>query len=69
MNPSFEKSEEVGRRSPCVGQCQLNGSQICSGCFRSRQEIGCWSVACVREKERIIERANARRKAAKPSVF
>lgn len=32
-------------KSPCVGNCCLNQSDVCVGCFRSLQEIKSWSVA------------------------
>ncbi|MDO9238420.1 MAG: DUF1289 domain-containing protein, partial [Methylicorpusculum sp.] len=32
-------------KSPCVGNCCLNESDVCVGCFRSLQEIKSWSVA------------------------
>lgn len=32
-------------KSPCVGNCCLNESDMCMGCFRTLQEIKNWSVA------------------------
>ncbi|TWT83036.1 hypothetical protein CA13_44990 [Planctomycetes bacterium CA13] len=58
----FEPTTSLGATpSPCVGKCILNDHQVCTGCFRSRSEIGSWSMVADPEKRRIVERAETRR--------
>lgn len=35
--------------SPCIGVCKLDGDDICIGCFRSQDEIACWTQMSDRE--------------------
>jgi len=46
-----ELDEEL---SPCVGVCQYNDEDLCSGCFRTSKEISQWSAMPIKEKKRII---------------
>lgn len=46
--------------SPCVAICDTAGTDLCTGCFRTLDEIGGWSLASDEEKYRIIARAQAR---------
>ena len=44
-------------KSPCVGFCQLcEIKAYCRGCYRTRDEIGSWSLASDEEKTAIISR-------------
>ncbi|TWT75417.1 DUF1289 domain-containing protein [Allorhodopirellula solitaria] len=51
-------------RSPCTGICLLNEREICTGCHRSRSEIGRWSIASSEEKRSILGAVRSRRFAA-----
>lgn len=51
-------------RSPCVGICQIDHQQICTGCHRSLDEIGRWSIASNDEKRSILADVQLRRFAA-----
>lgn len=52
--------------SPCVSICALDDDEICSGCYRTADEITDWFMASNDEKREIIARAAARRDAASP---
>lgn len=52
--------------SPCVSICALGDDEICTGCYRSADEITDWFLASTGEKRDIIARAAARRDAASP---
>lgn len=48
MRPKIESvadPQTSSVESPCCGVCQLNAAQICTGCFRSIDEIIDWSTA------------------------
>ena len=54
--------------SPCVGTCKLDGTGVyCTGCLRTRSEIGVWSTASSAEKRAILAKLQARRNAEKGS--
>tara|TARA_B100000787_G_C16134409_1_gene268934 strand:- start:78 stop:260 length:183 start_codon:yes stop_codon:yes gene_type:complete len=40
--------------SPCVGVCQYNDEDLCSGCFRTSEEISKWFDMTINEKKKII---------------
>lgn len=48
-------------QSPCVRNCCLNEADICLGCFRSLEEIICWSRADDEAKTQILTRVAERR--------
>lgn len=52
--------------SPCVSICALGDDEICTGCYRSADEITDWFLASTDAKRDIITRAAARRDAASP---
>ncbi|KRO77640.1 DUF1289 domain-containing protein [Methylophilaceae bacterium] len=41
--------------SPCVGVCQYNDEEFCSGCFRTAYEISEWSMMSKETKRKVIE--------------
>lgn len=47
--------------SPCIEVCQINSQQICIGCYRSLQEIACWSQLSEAAKQQVILNAQQRR--------
>ena len=53
--------------SPCVRNCCLNESDICLGCFRSLSEIVSWNGLDAKEKQAVLDLAEARRRAASRS--
>lgn len=51
--------------SPCIGICELDHNDLCSGCLRSREEITAWFTATDQDKQRILEKV-AIRQIARP---
>jgi len=47
--------------SPCVGQCGLDESDTCVGCYRLASEIGGWLNKSEQEKLAIVVRSAARK--------
>ncbi len=53
--------------SPCVSVCQMNiKSQLCDGCFRTRDEIAQWSAADNAAKQAVWQRIEQRIAATNP---
>ena len=50
----MSKEEHDNDLSPCVGVCQYNDEDLCSGCFRSSKEISQWFSMTMEEKKKII---------------
>ena len=40
--------------SPCVGICQYNEQDLCSGCFRTSNEISQWFDMTQEEKKKVM---------------
>jgi len=40
--------------SPCVGVCQYNEEDLCSGCFRTSKEISQWFDLTLEEKKKVM---------------
>jgi predicted Fe-S protein YdhL (DUF1289 family) len=52
--------------SPCVNVCRMNDATgLCEGCFRTLDEIACWSGLAREEKLAVRARAEARKRAAR----
>ena len=48
--------------SPCVNKCNYNYiEKICSGCYRTIQEIMAWPSLSNKEKELVLLKANERK--------
>ena len=70
-NPSDEISlkQNVGAASdpgdevpsPCIQICAVDPDGVCIGCFRTLDEIACWSTASNREKELILHQTAIRK--------
>ncbi|MCP3849041.1 MAG: DUF1289 domain-containing protein [Gammaproteobacteria bacterium] len=60
---------EQAPNSPCIRNCCLNEEDICIGCFRSIDEIMCWSASSTQEKIAILERIQERKKIDKTSIL
>lgn len=64
-------SDDVWRRkeiqSPCVKLCVIQPqTRLCSGCFRSIDEIATWSRMSPEERSAIMQDLPARAQAARP---
>lgn len=53
-------------QSPCISICALDEQDICTGCYRSAEEITDWFMATAQQKREILERARARLREANP---
>ncbi len=47
-------------KSPCISVCVLNDQDVCTGCYRSVDEITEWMMASPEKKREIIARARER---------
>ncbi|MDX1974421.1 MAG: DUF1289 domain-containing protein [Rickettsiales bacterium] len=53
--------------SPCISVCTLDDiTDICIGCYRTRQEIADWPAASDAARLAIVERCQARKSLEKP---
>lgn len=59
----FEGVVEEPVKSPCISVCALDEEDVCTGCYRSLQEIRDWSSASNVRRREIIGLANGRCKA------
>jgi predicted Fe-S protein YdhL (DUF1289 family) len=51
--------------SPCINVCRMDGrSGFCEGCFRTIDEIACWSGYTREEKLAVLAKLEPRRRAA-----
>ena len=47
--------------SPCNGVCAVDpGTDLCSGCFRTLDEISGWGAASDEERREVLKRASQR---------
>lgn len=60
-NPANVSSTPTPPRSPCIGICQIDDHGTCSGCYRTLDEIGRWSIASNTEKHAILAKLRERR--------
>lgn len=49
-------------KSPCIRNCCLDKKDICLGCGRTLDEIKGWQAASNSEKQKILNKANKRKK-------
>lgn len=51
--------------SPCISICQMDPvSEMCLGCYRTRQEIASWSRMDMAEQKNLVAELQDRRAAA-----
>jgi len=62
----MSSDQAVQPASPCVSICALGDDEVCSGCYRTADEITDWFLAGNDEKRDILARAAARREEASP---
>jgi predicted Fe-S protein YdhL (DUF1289 family) len=52
--------------SPCINVCRMDArTGLCEGCFRTIDEIACWSGATREEKLAVLAKLEARKRAAR----
>jgi predicted Fe-S protein YdhL (DUF1289 family) len=47
--------------SPCISVCALGSDGLCSGCLRTREEIGSWMRMSAAEQWALLAELDARR--------
>jgi predicted Fe-S protein YdhL (DUF1289 family) len=51
--------------SPCINVCRMDERRgLCEGCFRTIDEIACWSGYAREDRLAVLARIEARRRAA-----
>ncbi len=63
INLEEARTRHVGPEvpSPCIGVCQLNeATMLCSGCYRTLDEIGHWAVLDDAERLVVWQQVEAR---------
>lgn len=50
--------------SPCVSVCQLDGEDVCVGCFRTADEITDWVMLDDDARLKVLERGRERMRVA-----
>lgn len=48
-------------QSPCIQVCELNSDEVCSGCYRTSDEIGRWLIFTEEERAKIMLALSQRR--------
>jgi predicted Fe-S protein YdhL (DUF1289 family) len=61
---SNEQSNNVV--SPCISVCVLNEEDVCTGCYRTADEITEWTELSQEDKRAVIKRAYDREKKVNP---
>ena len=56
---------DVEPQSPCISVCLLDEHDICTGCFRSANEITDWFMASAEQKREMLRLARERMEAQK----
>ncbi|MEN9847783.1 MAG: hypothetical protein RL368_523 [Pseudomonadota bacterium] len=55
---------EINRKvipSPCIGVCSINSdNNLCSGCYRTMDEISAWYSFTLEEKKAVLARIEQR---------
>ena len=54
--------------SPCISVCELDENNVCSGCFRTLEEIGQWPLASDIQRKEFLRRSEVRGQLAQGSV-
>jgi predicted Fe-S protein YdhL (DUF1289 family) len=54
--------------SPCIQVCQLDGREVCLGCYRTRDEIARWTQMTEAEKFQVVSILAARRGELSPPL-
>ena len=58
----WAKDEDTMLESPCVGTCKMDpASDLCAGCYRSRDEIRDWRNGPNTRRIEVLKRVMARR--------
>ena len=66
MSGVEQQEVEKPERSPCISVCVLNMDDVCTGCFRSADEISHWTSYNNGERRACNARALEREKTVNP---
>ena len=55
-------------RSPCIKECHLDAAEVCTGCFRSIDEIMKWNGADQALQVQILQNVADRKSQIKPKT-
>lgn len=58
--------EEKPIKSPCISICTLGEGDICTGCFRSGEEIRSWGTYSNESRKQVLSLAHEREKKVNP---
>lgn len=65
FDAGWDRAFGVSPKSPCVEVCLLDfAREICTGCLRTLDEIGAWSICNDDEKRRILTNVEERKRHA-----
>ena len=48
-------------KSPCINVCRYNSNNLCSGCFRTVEEISLWGSLNNKEKQKVLDNVSKRK--------
>lgn len=51
--------------TPCIGICELDASNVCTGCHRTADEVASWSSLSDAERQRLMLHVLPQREAAR----
>lgn len=65
MTDSTNKAE-APLKSPCISVCALDGENVCTGCFRTGDEIRLWNGYTNQERRDVLALCHEREKKVNP---
>ncbi len=65
-SPENNEESETPIKSPCISVCALDGEGMCTGCFRTGDEIREWGNASNDERRSVLELCHEREKKVNP---
>jgi predicted Fe-S protein YdhL (DUF1289 family) len=63
---SVSTEPEVPIKSPCISVCALDNEGMCTGCFRTGDEIRGWGTYSNTERREVLVRVHEREKRVNP---
>ena len=66
MSNHFTPDSESPLPSPCISICALDGDNICTGCFRSGDEIRGWGSYTNTQRREVLALSHEREKKVNP---
>ncbi len=66
MSEMPENAPEAPIKSPCISVCALDDNDICTGCFRSGDEIRDWGSYSNPQRREVLSLIHEREKKVNP---